>query len=213
MESNKALDREEAEQVVQEICSSFDISLNPKEFHDVSNVGELIDRLSLKIKKKTVNNCTYQQAFYKLRELAVKSGLNDIRPSYKIGRYSKKVIILLLRIKLAFPKTQVWSMNLSLSLLSGLIGIFGVIYMFTSLSHGLVIVSLSILFYLIAVFLGKPKLNTWREMVVEIVTYNYSKSRRNPSEFNQEEFKEIANHLFVDYFDIKGNLSEYGFSN
>jgi len=199
---------EDIEDILAEIESSFNIKFEDDELINLKTLGNLFDLIRKKIKLIQVNDCTKQQAFYKLRytietELGIdrkhinpNTSLENIFPSKGRKQKSKKIEKKLgFKLKLVRPPLIV-SILLIFLLLASFIGLF-IIW-----QYGLVGIGISIFGFWIADKLGKElDLNTVGEVAEKMTRKNYIKSRRHPETFNGEEVEKIVSDWISDALD------------
>ena len=64
----KNIDSEDLEELLKKVEASFDIKFGAAELANISTFGQLCNHISNKIQLEHFNDCTSQQAFYKLRD-------------------------------------------------------------------------------------------------------------------------------------------------
>lgn len=69
----KNIDKEDIEDFLLKIETSFNIEFVSDEINNISTFGEFCDLITNKINLENSDNCTSQQAFYKLREAISKT--------------------------------------------------------------------------------------------------------------------------------------------
>ncbi|HQW00235.1 MAG TPA: hypothetical protein PLZ91_07910, partial [Bacteroidia bacterium] len=64
----KNIDSEDLEELLKKVEASFDIKFGAAELANISTFGQLCNHISNKIHLVDCDDCTSQQAFYKLRD-------------------------------------------------------------------------------------------------------------------------------------------------
>lgn len=207
----KDIDPEDIEDLILKIESSFNIKFGDTELIHVSTFGELCDILANKIQLENSNDCTSQQAFYKLRD-AISSTLQidknkistDCELQNILPRQSRKSRIKKIENHLGFNinllRPPHWlTTTLAIILLGSLIALF------FNTEMGL----LGLLFSMIGLWLSfktanELDVNTVGELVKKITRENYLKSRRNPNTFNRNEIEKVL----IDWFSYDLDINE-----
>lgn len=171
------------------------------ELYNVHTIGEFCEV----IKSKMINNdpgCTSQQAFYKLKN-AVRTVTNkEINPNtllsdiFPVQNRIKTVKAIEKQIGFTtnILKAKGWVIVSLLLLL-----IIGIITLFFNLSWGIAISLTSVLSLVIAGKTGKElAFETVGDLVNDMKTNNYSKSRRNSETCNHNEIEDIVVTMLAD---------------
>lgn len=210
MVSLNSYDYENLDDCLEEIQHSFKIKFERGELEHVSNIDELIDEIISKIDLKHDENCTKQQAFYKLRNAIAEVRQLDpkaIHPQTELTelfdvrtiRSEKKT----LEDKLGFELALVGlSAIVILSLLVFIIG--SATLFFYNYKLALLSLVFCFIYYKLArVFSKEIQFRTMRELTEHVLSHNYRKVRRNPETINKKELDEIFRRLFSEYLDIE----------
>jgi hypothetical protein len=196
---------EDIEDVLIMIEKSYDIKFETNELVYIKTFGQLTDHIISKIKLEERNDCTDQQAFYKLHNaimaikgvdnLAItpKTQLVDIFPEHARRREITEV-----EKQLGFgmnalrPQLAV-TISLIILLLLSFIGLF------IKWQYGLAAFFFSIAGLWISEKMGKVFVdNTVGELVDRMTRLNYVKSRRQPGTVNLKEVRDKIEKLFIE---------------
>ena len=203
----KNIHPEDIEDLLVKVEKSFNIKFVSNEFVGLSTFGELCDHITNKIKPGHSDNCTTQQAFYKLRN-AISSTLNinnvktdtllaDILPrQHRIS--AVRQIENKLGFKLSFLRpTHFVSGTLIIILLASIVGLF------INWRVGLLGLLFSIGGLSIAKRFGKEiDIDTVGELAEKMTRENYLKSRRYSKTFNKNEIENILREWFSNDLDL-----------
>lgn len=209
----KNIDPEDIEDLLVKVEKSFNIKFQGRELADVKNFGDMCDHIANKIELDHLNDCTSQQAFYKLRD-AISAELNIERSM--ITRQQKLAVIFprnyrrpylkRIEVKLGFKlnvlRPPSWqTLTLLLIFILSLVGFF--------FSWKLAISGFT--FSLLGFWVSDKAANeigseTIEQLVEKMTTENYLKSRRNPKSFNKIEIEKILIDWFSNEFDIDKQL-------
>ncbi|KLT64497.1 hypothetical protein AB669_18075 [Pedobacter sp. BMA] len=207
------MDPEDIEDLLVKVEKSFNIKFKGRELADVKNFGEMCDHIANKIKLDNLNDCTSQQAFYKLRD-AISAELNiersTITSQQKLSiifpRNNRRSYLKRVEVKLGFQLNVLtppsWQ---TLTLLS--IFILSLIGFFFSWKLAISGITFSLLgFWLSDKAANEIGLETMEQLVKKVTTENYLKSRRNPKSFNKIEIEKILINWFSTEFDVDKRL-------
>lgn len=199
----KNTDPEDIEDVIRKIESSFSISFAMGELSHITTFGELCDYITNKIVLDQFDDCTTQQAFYKLRS-AISEALTIERSSITtdypliklLPRKSRRARIKNLEKHLGFKldllRPPHW---LTWSLLILMLASFPLIFIDKLAAIAGFVFSIAALW--IASKTGiELKVKTVGQLAEKITRENYLKSRRNPDTFNKGEVEKILVDLF-----------------
>lgn len=189
--------------------TSFGIQFVGNELVYITTLGQFCDHIADKIQLDNTDDCTSQQAFYKLRD-AISSTLQlnnkSISPDFTLAdllpRKSRRLITKDLEKQLGFklnilrpPKwvTEILYIVLIASLFGLIfdrqIGLLGILFSFAGLWF--------------ANKVGNElELETVGQVAEKMTRENYLKSRRNPMTFNRNEMEKVITNWFSDYFKI-----------
>lgn len=204
------VDSDDIDDVLIKIEASFCFKFGHTELKDVKTFGELCDIITNKVQGDGVNDCTTQQAFYKLRN-AISATLfiekNSILPDTALSelfpRYNRRRLIRTIESDLGFkidvlrPKHWI-SGTLVMILFASCIGLF----IFWKV--GLTGFSLSIIGFGLADRLGiELNFQNVGQLAEKISRENYLKSRRNSATVNRNEIAEKVKELFIQNLSIE----------
>jgi hypothetical protein len=205
-------DDEEIFDIVHLLEKSFELEFDKNAFWDVKTFGDMIDVFENHIKGENRDDCSSQQAFYKVR-LAIENAclispgsivpgtrLRDIFPK---GERRKKAKAFKLNLGADFGLMD-WPGWLQTILVLGIILSF--IIIFFSWQVGLS----GFLFFAVAIKAGDwfgrdLKFKTVGELTKKLVRENYKASRRNPDSFNKKEIAVVITDTFSEYLEIEKN--------
>ncbi len=195
------------EDLLVKVEKSFNIKFVSNELVGLSTFGQLCDHITNKIELDHSDNCTTQQAFYKLRNafsgtlninnVKTDSLLYDILP--RRNRISTvRKIENKLGFKLSFLRPRHFiSGTLIIVLLASIVGLF------INWRVGLLGLLFSIAGLSIASKFGKEiDIETVGELAVKMTRENYLKSRRNSATFNKSEIENILRGWFNKELDL-----------
>lgn len=215
------IELQDIEDFLWEIQQSFNIKFRENELIDLKTFGELYDSIVTKIDLENNDECTSQQAFYKLRtaittELKFDKAL--VNPNTSIdsilagGNKRRKIRMIENHIgfKLHILRPPHWLTN---SLIVFFIVSLVVILIDWKIGLGGIILSgYSLWFSYKTATIIDPK--TLGEVAEKMTRENYIKSRRFPSTFNKSEINAILIDLFCEKFDLDkrslNNDSKFG---
>lgn len=206
----KDIDPEDIEELLSQIGNAFSIKFENNDFINVKTFGELCDVVIEKIKLENSNDCTSQQAFYKLRQaiskefdlpikaISTKLLLVDIFP--KENRRSK---IRQLETHLGFGFNLLVAPHwVTFSLLFLLLSSFPMF--FFSWKIALAVLCFSVFLFDLSHRLGNHlDLDTLGELTKSITKNHYMKVRRTEGTANKQEVEEIIKDWFVEEFGME----------
>ena len=197
-------DFEDISDVLVKVGNSFQLDLKTDIFKDATTFGDICDIISRELSVEHSDDCTTQQAFYKLRQsifsiqptekntITRDSDLEELFP--KKHRRRKMLQIekhLGFRLKILEPKSWISTTLLFIFLAS-------LIVLFINWKFGLAGIALSIIGSWIASKLGKEfNIKNLGEVAEKIARENYIKSRRNPKTVNRQEISAQIKELFI----------------
>ncbi|MBL4755072.1 MAG: acyl carrier protein [Flavobacteriales bacterium] len=206
----KDLDSEDIEDLLIKVEDSFGIRFADNELGHVRTFGELCDHIKDKIHLQKVEDCTSQQAFYKLRlafcnalqigkeEVTPNTFLFDLLPSpYRRTKIASLEENLGFKLSLLRPHYFITS-TIAILAIASLVGLF------FNWTVGLAGLAIAIGGGWLANKIGEElKVDTVGQLADKITQENYLKARRNPSTFNEKEINELlkdwfSNHLKLD---------------
>ena len=198
------VDPDDISDVLVKVQKSFGFKFGDAELKDVKTFGELCDIISSKVPADNLNDCTTQQAFYKLRN-AISDTLNvdkaDITTNTELRVLLPKQIrrnaIKDVDKKLGFrtnvlrPKYSVTG-TLAIILLASFVGLF------ISWQIGLIGLTLSIVGLTVATKFGNElDMKTFGQLSEKISRENYLNARRSTGPANKSEIVKKVKELFI----------------
>lgn len=197
------IDIEDIEMVLFNIEKSFKIEFSKSELEKVNYFGDLCDIILEKIKIENIEDCTKQQAFYKLRnsiekftklekeDIKPETTLNNIFPEKNRRNQIKKFENDLgFQLNILTPKKS--EMDTFGCILSTSLILF-----FFSWKIALIGIFISIIGYIIIHLKANTfSVKTIKELTAKTVKYNYSNSRRNQNTVNKKEIKKLIIEMF-----------------
>ncbi|AWA31092.1 hypothetical protein HYN48_13900 [Flavobacterium magnum] len=199
----KNVDNDDLEDFLIKVEKSFQLNFGNEDFKDVQNFGELMDIVINKIQLENHEDCTKQQAFYKLRKsfaavlsidlrsISTTTLLSDLFP-IKNRRYIIKNIEKDLGFKVSILKAPDWYSGSFIIIL-----ILSIVYIYWSWKIGLLGFLLSIIGLKLGEIFGKElHLKTVADIVKYVSRENYVNSRRNSTTFNRNETEALLTEWF-----------------
>ncbi len=200
----KNVDSLDIDDVLRKVEKSFQIHFGKEELKDVKTFGELCDIIVDKIELENVEDCTTQQAFYKLRNaicetqrinhdsINIDTDLKTIFPRYLRRKKIKEVENYLgFSFKILRPKHWV-TFSFVLIFLTSLIGLY------FNWQLGLIGIMFMIVGNKVANKVAKEiNLKTVGELTEKISRENYLNSRRNAATVNRKEVVDKIRNLFI----------------
>jgi hypothetical protein len=203
---NKA-DSLDIDEAIMKAEQSFGVRFNDDDFKKVTNFEELCEVVICKIEAsgEHVNDCTSQQAFYKLRHsissvlhinknnLYLNTELNEILPR-KNRRKNVQALEQMMGFKLNLLRPPKW-----LSTTLGLILLASFVLIFIKWKAGIpAFASTLAVLKLIAKYAKTFDVKTLGEAAEKLTKENYRQSRRNPETINKAELTEKVKALFAE---------------
>jgi acyl carrier protein len=202
-------DSDDINDILIKVEKSFAIRFEKNELSEIRTFGELCDHIISKVNREEANDCTGQQAYYKLRnaiattlqidskEITTSSVINEVLP--RASRRSRtKQLERELGFKLNILRPPYWITGTL-----GIICIVSIVGLFFDWKLGLFGILLSSVGIWLANNLGiETDLETVGEMAKKISQENYVASRRNPLTFNKNEIHNILTDWFSDHLNI-----------
>ena len=199
----KNTDPEDIEDLLVKVEDSFDIKFADNELAHLQTFGEMCDHIKSKLQLAQTDDCTTQQAFYKLRRTLIsalqidkekitpETLLVDLLPRH-IRKSKTKQIEQDLGFKLSLLRPPHFVTGfLVLLFLSSLIGL-GIAWQFGLAGLGLSIGGL----WLAAKIGNELDLKTVGQLAEKMTRENYLKSRRNPKTYNDNEIEKVLTDWF-----------------
>ena len=205
----KDIDSEDIGDLLVKVETSFDIKFVGDELAHITTFGQLCDHITNKIQLDNSDDCTCQQAFYKLRDaisstlqidsktISTDFSLNDILPKQNRRSRTKKLEKHLgFKINILRPPHWVTG-TLAIILLASLVGLF------FNWQIGLLGLVFSIAGLWFANKIGNElDLQTVGHVAEKMTRESYLKSRRNPKTFNKNEIEKVLTDWFSNDLDI-----------
>lgn len=199
----KNIDSEDIEDLLIKVEASFDIKFGDTELMHITTFGQLCGHIADKIQLDNFNDCTSQQAFYKLRDaisstlqidnkvISTDSFLADLLPRQNRRSKTKK-LEKYLGFKLKILRFPYWVARTFIILfLASLVGLF------FNWQIGLLGLVFSVAGLGFANKIGNEfSLQTVGQVAIKMTRENYLKSRRNQKSFNKNEIEKVLIDLF-----------------
>ena len=206
----KNIDPEDIGDVLQRVEKSYGFKFSDTDLKYVQTFGELCDIITNKVQGENSNDCTTQQAFYKLRTALTLSApaakdhvtldtfLEQLFPRQTRRRQVNSLDEQLgFKINILRPKHWV-TLAFSLVFFTSLIGLY------FSWQAGLIGMAVSILIYKLTYKFGKEMdIKTVRELSEKIAREHYRKVRRNSVTVNRNEIEKKVRELFMADLDLE----------
>ncbi len=197
------IDSEDASDLLVKIENSFDIKFGDTELMHIKTLGELYDHIISKIQLDNSDDCTTQQAFYKLRDaITVLFSIDNkaITTNFPLANFlprqkrKEKIKDLedYLGVYLKILRPPHWVTNTLLTLL--LVSIVG---LFFKWQFGLLGLCVSFGGLWFSNKIGNElDVQTVGQLVEKMTRENYLKSRRNPKTVNKNEIEKLLTEWF-----------------
>jgi acyl carrier protein len=199
------IDSEDAGDLLVKIEKSFDIKFGDTELMHIKTLGELCDHVINKIQLDNSDDCTTQQAFYKLRDaittlfcvdnkaITTEVPLDNFLPRQK-RKEQIKDLENYLNVHLNILRPPHWVTNTLLILL--LVSIVG---LFFKWEYGLLGLGISFSGLWFSNKIGNElDVQTVGQLAEKMTRENYVKSRRNPKTVNKNEIEKLLTEWFID---------------
>jgi len=207
------IDPEDISDALVKIEKSFNFKFDKDELKDVKTFGELCDIITKKINVEDLQDCTTQQAFYKLRNaIAINQCLDknnitpytDLKMLFPKNERRKKISSIEndLGFKIKILRAKHWLAN-------SLIVIFLISFLtlFFYWQAGLVGLFFSIIGFIIADRFGNEfDLENVGEIAKKNSRENYLKTRRNPATVNKNEIRKKVKELFSNDLNLEESV-------
>ncbi len=206
----KNIDPDDLEDLLIKVETSFDIAFVGDELVHIMTFGQLCEHLANKIQLEHSDDCTSQQAFYKLRDAIIATSQVDHKKTISTDfplaalfprhnrRSQTKKMEAHVGFKLNIMRPPHWATGiLAIMLLASIVGLF--FYW----QIGLVGLAFSIVGLWLADKIGNElDLQTVGQVAEKMTSAHYLKSRRDMRTFNKNEIEKVLVALFSNYFDI-----------
>lgn len=199
----KGYQYEDLDYAIENFVNEYDLPLDPQKLAEVRNVAEMLDLIVSYFKQEKKEDCTSQQAFYKLRTILHKyTNESDIKPSTRLEELFPKQnrIENINRVEedLGF---KLHILKMKDDIVTVLVVTFLVLFVllfFTTL-YAMVGGVIWLFAYKVAEDYRKEfKVEMVGELVKLMVEKNYFKSRRDPNTMNEKELREMIAKYFAD---------------
>lgn len=212
----KNIDPYDIEDLLPIIENSFGIKFYENELVNIKTFGEFCEYIENKIQLENVDDCTNQQAFYKLRDALseiLKKDKEEINPEQLIRevipRNARKKVITQIEEKIDFDLNLLivpdWLLSILLLLLFA-----SIITLFFSLKLGVLGIIFSLIsYYVSGKFAIIYAVNTIGQIAEKMTRENYLKSRRNSKTYNKIEIRKILTDIFSNELLIEKSELEY----
>lgn len=194
----KNIDAFDLSDFLKKVERAYNIEFEEYEFNPINTVGELCTHIISKIELEDKNDCTSQQAFYKLRESVsevLQIGKGSINPQTHLTdllpKQNRRLLVQKTEEHLGF-KLNILRPPYWLSVVLVVVFITSFIWLFFNWQTGVVGVLSSIVGFWFAGKMGYVfELRTIGEVARRMTMTEYFKSRRNPNTFNKKELEGI----------------------
>jgi hypothetical protein len=205
----KNIDPDDISDLLVKVEKSFDIKFGDTELMHISTFGELCDHIANKIQLDKSDDCTSQQAFYKLRDIisstlqidkktiSTNYSLVDLLPRQSRRSRTKKLEEQL-GFKINILRPPHWVIGILVILFLGsLVGLY------FNWKIGIIGIVFSIAGLWFANKVGNElDLQTVGQVAEKMTRENYLKSRRNPNTFNKKEIEKVLTDWFCNDLDL-----------
>ena len=203
-------DLENIEDLIPSIEKMYKINFEENELAELANFDEFCEKIVAKINLENVDNCTTQQAFYKLRKSIVDLGIaekNELNTETKLKeifpRKNRRKIVKSLEKNIGFELNlinppQIISISLFILIL------VSIVFLFINFKIAILGIIISVLGFKLAYRFGKEiEMNSFRELVEKITTENYLNVRSDKNTINRKELKNVMRDWFADNLGIE----------
>ena len=203
-------DLENIEDLIPSIEKMYKINFEENELAELANFDEFCEKIVAKINLENVDNCTTQQAFYKLRKSIVDLGIaekNELNTETKLKeifpRKNRRKIVKSLEKNIGFELNlinppQIISISLFILIL------VSIVFLFINFKIAILGIITSVLGFKLAYRFGKEiEMNSIRELVEKITTENYLNVRSDKNTINRKELKNVMTDWFADNLGIE----------
>ena len=196
---------DDVDELLATIEDSYHIKFDVRELESMRTFGELCDVVIRNVNGVDMQDCTSQQAFYKLRTAIC-----------KVNNIAKDDVLLTSTLDSLFPKnirrSKIGELNaelgftvkilqpsivVTLPLLFTLLFSFGYVF-FNVIYGGVAFVSAIILMKIASKYGREFTVSTVRELAQKMSMEYYHDSRRNPQSFNAMEIRRNLENLFIE---------------
>lgn len=203
-------DSEDIEDFLVEVEASFGIQFVQNELLHVKTFGQLSDHITGKIKRTNVQDCTGQQAFYKLRNAISRTRGIDrstIRPNLDLNnvfpRASRRQEINAIEKELGF-KLSILRPRKWITAMLALLLVICFLALFLYWKIALLGIVLTLFGSWLATKFGKElEVGNLKQLTQKVTREHYLRCRRNTDSFNKLEIEKILIDWFADYFGLE----------
>ncbi|RZK50910.1 MAG: hypothetical protein EOO87_18990 [Pedobacter sp.] len=199
------IDPEDVEDLLGEVEKSFNIRFVGDELIGIKNFGELCDHIINKIQLENFDDCTSQQAFYKLRN-AISTELKIDKK--EITRQKKLEELFARKLRRSNLKNIEQELGFKLKILTSpgwvilplvVIFLLSFICFFFSSKIALSGIAFSLLgFWIADLTANEIELENVGQLAEKMTRENYLQSRRNQGTFNKREIEKVLTDWFSD---------------
>ena len=197
---------ENIEDSLSEMEQCFGITITNEELYKQETLGSLVDLIKSKIDLTNVDDCTTQQAFYKLKSAILKMKITDrqsLKPNTSLElifpRKSRRRDIKNLEVLLGFKLNILFPPKYLLYITFGVL-VISICCLFINLKYSLIGIGLSSLILFLLIKTAKEfDLKTLGELADSISKTNYIKVRRQSNTFNKNEVEEVVMHWLKEW--------------
>jgi acyl carrier protein/uncharacterized membrane protein len=203
------VEADDIEAALIKIEQSFNIKFEKDAFKNAKTFGDFNALILSKINVENTDDCTAQQAFYKLRTAILTEKKIDIKPDTQLAdifpRATRKQDIKTLEARLEMKLDILTPKTLIIRLLTLLV-IISIIGLFIRPNLGITGIIFSIISFELAYKLGiEFPINSVGELSNKMVKTHYKQSRRNPLTVNLEEIKTQIATIFEESLGLDKN--------
>ncbi|GEC71212.1 hypothetical protein SAMN05443543_101266 [Flavobacterium flevense] len=205
-------DLENIEDLIPSIEKMYKINFQENELAELTNFDEFCEKIVAKINLENIDNCTTQQAFYKLRKSIVDIGIaekNEINTQTKLReifpRKNRRKNVRSLEKNIGFELNLINPPQIiSISLL--VLILISIVFLFINLKFGILGIGISVISFKLANKFGKEiEMESIRELIEKMTTENYLNVRTKKNTINRKELKNVISNWFADNLGIEKN--------
>jgi hypothetical protein len=205
----KDVDGEDLETFLEGVEHSFGVNFLWDDLGEIRTIGQLSDHILGKVQLNNVEDCTTQQAFYKLRD-AISSTLHIDKKRIVPGLPLKEILPWSGRRKSTRKLENHLGFNLDLLHTPGwmvlvliLMLLTSLVFLFLNWQIGLLGLTMTIVGIRLAPSIHKAfSVQTVGELAEKMMRETYLESRRDPKTVNKREMEKILMTWLADFFDL-----------
>lgn len=205
-----SINTEDANDVLMVFAKSFNLEFTDNELAHIKTFGELQDHLANKIKLEHSNDCTSQQAFYKLREIIadiLQIDKRQITPKTSLyalfPKANRRAQIKRLEQGLGFKLNILTAPSWLIGTLS-IAALIAIIVLFFNPLIGLGLLGVSIISSIVAHQIANEfNTKTLGQLAEKMTREYYLKSRRQPNTINPRELEKILYDWFTEHLGLE----------